>query len=61
VGFSVRGSLVVMLAHGLLRWWKAELANAWTHVVKPRRMPEPVTVLPREAAAPAPVDSSRAV
>jgi flavin-dependent dehydrogenase len=38
VGFSVRGSMFVMLAHGLLRWWKAELANAWTHVRKPRRL-----------------------
>ncbi len=36
VGFSVRSALFVMLAHGLLRWWKAELANAWTYVVKPR-------------------------
>jgi flavin-dependent dehydrogenase len=36
VGFSVRSSLFVMLAHGLLRWWKAEIANAWTHVVRPR-------------------------
>ena len=26
----------VMLFHGLLRWWKAELVNAWTYVVKPR-------------------------
>jgi flavin-dependent dehydrogenase len=38
VGFSVRSAVVVMLAHGLLRWWKAELANAWTYVVKPRRL-----------------------
>jgi hypothetical protein len=30
--------MFVMLAHGLLRWWKAELANAWTYVVKPRRL-----------------------
>jgi len=26
----------VMLFHGLLRWGKAELANAWTYVVRPR-------------------------
>ncbi len=26
----------VMLAHGVVRWWKAELANAWTYVVRPR-------------------------
>jgi flavin-dependent dehydrogenase len=38
VGFSVRSANVVMLMHGLLRWWKAELANAWTHVVKPRAL-----------------------
>ncbi len=35
VGFSVRSSIFVMLAHGLFRWWKAELANAWTYVVRP--------------------------
>ncbi len=35
-----------MIAHGLLRWWKAELANAWTYVVKPRPLaaPTPVTL-----------------
>ena len=57
VGFSVRASMFVMLAHGLLRWWKAELANAWTYVVKPRRMAEPVTALPRETAEPAPAEA----
>ena len=36
VGFSVRAAMWVMLFHGLLRWWKAELANAWTYVVKPK-------------------------
>ena len=36
VGFSIRGAMWVMLFHGLLRWWKAELANAWTYVVKPK-------------------------
>jgi hypothetical protein len=36
VGYSVRSSFLVMIAHGLLRWWKAELANAWSFVVKPR-------------------------
>src|SRR4029079_6969768 len=35
VGFSVRSAFLVMIAHGLLRWGKAELANAWTYVVKP--------------------------
>src|SRR5687768_3360653 len=62
VGFSVRGSIFVMLAHGLLRWWKAELANAWTYVVKPARMAEPVAVMPPlEKPQSASVDSSRAV
>ena len=36
VGFSVRSAIAVMLAHGLLRWVKAEIANAWTYVVRPR-------------------------
>ena len=36
VGYSVRASLFVMIAHGLVRWGKAELANAWTYLVKPR-------------------------
>ena len=40
VGYSVRSAFLVMIAHGLLRWWKAELANAWTHVVRPRPLPD---------------------
>ena len=48
VGFSVRSAFLVMIAHGLLRWWKAELANAWTYVVKPR--PLAATAPPAEAA-----------
>ncbi len=36
VGFSVRSAMWVMLFHGLARWAKAELANAWTYVVRPR-------------------------
>ncbi len=36
VGFSVRSARWVMLFHGLLRWAKAELANAGTYVVRPR-------------------------
>jgi hypothetical protein len=43
VGFSVRASFLVMIAHGLLRWWKAELANAWTYVVRPRPLAAPIT------------------
>ena len=50
VGFSVRSAMWVMLVHGLLRWWKAELANAWTYVVKPRPIGKPVEA---SAAAPA--------
>ena len=49
VGFSTRISAFVMLGHGLVRWWKAELANAWTYVRKPRRMPSTKTV-PRQQA-----------
>jgi flavin-dependent dehydrogenase len=53
VGFSVRSAMWVMLFHGLLRWWKAELANAWTYVVRPKPLakakPEAET-----AAAPEP-------
>ena len=29
-----------MIAHGLVRWAKAELANAWTYVVKPKPIAE---------------------
>jgi flavin-dependent dehydrogenase len=51
VGYSVRSSFLVMIAHGLLRWWKAELANAWTYVVKPRRLAKPApNVESRDAA-----------
>jgi hypothetical protein len=57
VGFSVRSAMLVMLAHGLLRWWKAEIANAWTYVVKPRRVEQrtPAASHARQSA-----DSSRA-
>ena len=41
VGFSVRSAMWVMLFHGLLRWWKAELANAWTYVVRPKPIAKP--------------------
>ncbi|HWC65067.1 MAG TPA: hypothetical protein VG777_03215, partial [Thermoanaerobaculia bacterium] len=36
VGYSVRSSVFVMIAHGLLRWAKAELAHLWSFVVPPR-------------------------
>ncbi len=55
VGFSVRSALFVMIAHGLLRWWKAELANAWTYVVRPRPMAAPQA----EASAAAPSAETR--
>jgi len=41
VGFSVRSSVFVMIAHGFLRWMKAELAHAWSFVVPPRRKASP--------------------
>jgi hypothetical protein len=46
----------VMLFHGIFRWWKAELANAWTYVVRPRPIARPAPVAdsvpePRGAAA----------
>ncbi|MEO8586408.1 MAG: tryptophan 7-halogenase, partial [Acidobacteriota bacterium] len=46
VGFSVRGASWVMLGHGLVRWAKAELANAWSHLVKPSPIGGPVPNLP---------------
>jgi flavin-dependent dehydrogenase len=36
VGFSVRAAMWTMLGHGIVRWAKAELANAWTYIVRPR-------------------------
>lgn len=60
VGFSVRSAMWVMLAHGLFRWWKAELANAWTYVVKPRPLAraasEPSASMSREGR---PADEAR--
>jgi len=53
VGFSIRSAMWVMLFHGILRWGKAELANAWTHVVRPRPIAKP-------AAAAGPVPEPRA-
>ena len=46
VGFSVRGASWVMLAHGLLRWAKAEFANAWSYLVKPAPVGGPLPDLP---------------
>ncbi|MET0619137.1 MAG: hypothetical protein ABW056_02600, partial [Thermoanaerobaculia bacterium] len=57
VGFSVRGAMWVMLFHGLVRWAKAELANAWTYVVKPRPIAHPEPAAP--ASAPQSATSAR--
>ncbi len=56
VGFSLRGASWVMLGHGLVRWAKAELANAWTYVSRPTPIGGPVPNLPprEKRAAPAP-------
>src|SRR5450759_3878653 len=49
VGLSVQAASWVMLAHGLLRWAKAELANAWSYVVRPTPIGGPVPNLPPKA------------
>ncbi len=54
VGFSVRSAMWVMLGHGLVRWAKAELANAWTYVVRPRPL---ATARPGTEPAASPVNS----
>jgi flavin-dependent dehydrogenase len=51
VGFSIRSAMWVMLFHGLIRWGKLELANAWTYVVKPKPIAKPATA---PAVAPEP-------
>jgi flavin-dependent dehydrogenase len=61
VGFSVRSAFLVMIAHGLLRWWKAELANAWTYVVKPRRVSDSHPEMrSHEGAAPPVLETTKA-
>ena len=60
VGFSVRSAMWVMLFHGLLRWVKAEAANAWTYVVRPRPLPhrgEKPESAPAAASAPRGVEA----
>ena len=52
VGFSIRSAMWVMLAHGLTRWAKAELANAWTYVVRPRPLGKCVASPPPPFEAP---------
>jgi flavin-dependent dehydrogenase len=51
VGFSIRAAMWVMLFHGLIRWGKLELANAWTYVVKPKPIGKPAA---EPAVAPEP-------
>ena len=51
VGFTLRSGAHVMLWHGLLRWAKAEIANALTHVVKPAPVEGPGPLLPPRLAA----------
>jgi hypothetical protein len=52
VGFSIRSAMWVMLFHGLLRWWKAELANAWTYVIKPKPIGKAATASGKPATEP---------
>ena len=58
VGFSLRSSAHVMLWHGLLRWGKAELANALTYVWRPRPLEGPQPVLPPRPAEEAGAEAS---
>jgi hypothetical protein len=46
VGFSLRSSALVMLGHGLVRWLKAELANAWSYISKPKPMTDGMPIAP---------------
>ncbi len=46
VGFSLRSSAWVMLAHGVLRWWKAELKNALSYVFRPKPIRGPLPEMP---------------
>ena len=58
VGFSLRSSAHVMLWHGLLRWGKAEIANALTYVWRPRPLEGPQPVLPPRPAEEAGAEAS---
>jgi flavin-dependent dehydrogenase len=51
VGYSVRSSVFVMLAHGLLRWVKAEITHAWSFLVPPKGRVRPESSLPPEESA----------
>jgi hypothetical protein len=52
VGFSLRSSVWVMLGHGLVRWLKAELANALTYVVRPQPMAARMPIQDRAGETP---------
>lgn len=60
VGFSLRSAAHVMLWHGILRWWKAEVANALTYVWKPKPLEGPRPVLPPRHAGVAEAGSEAA-
>lgn len=51
VGFSLRSSALVMFGHGFLRWMKAELANAWTYIHRPKPLPDGMPIAPAPANA----------
>jgi len=51
VGFTLRSGAHVMLWHGLLRWAKAEAANALTYAWKPRPVEGPGPLLPPRLVA----------
>jgi len=51
VGYSVRSSVFVMIAHGLLRWAKAEIAHAWSFLVPPKGRVRPEANEPNEESA----------
>jgi len=52
VGFSLRSSVWVMLGHGLVRWAKAELANALSYLVRPRPMTVRMPIQDRAGVVP---------
>lgn len=51
VGFSTRSASWVMFAHGFLRWIKAEVAHAFTYIVRPKPIGGPLPELPPPAGA----------
>jgi flavin-dependent dehydrogenase len=57
-GFTVKWGTPIMLAHGIVRWIRAEVENAWSYIARPRPlkggMPGPIRV-PTMTTAPAPL------